>query len=131
VNRDHSVPYATARALLDGDVRVNDFDEARFKDPRARALMRKLRLRADPSLSSANLGANLEVILLNGTVLKASVPIPPGSMLNPAGDAELTAKFIALSEGVLGGERTERAIEIILAVDTVSDLRDLVNALCP
>jgi 2-methylcitrate dehydratase len=128
---DHSVPYATARALLNGEVRVSDFDEARFKDPRALALMRKLKLRSDPSLSSANLGANLEVVLRNGSVLKASVPIPPGSMLNPARDSELTAKFVTLSEAILGRERTEKAIEIVLAVDMASDLRAIVNALCP
>jgi hypothetical protein len=62
-------------------------------------------LRSDPSLSSANLGANLEVVLRNGSVLNASVPIPPGSMLNPAGDSELTTKFVALSEAVLGNVR--------------------------
>jgi len=128
---DHSVPYATARALLDGEVRVSDFDEARFKDPRALALMRKLMLRSDPSLSSADLGANLEVLLRNGSVLNASVPIPPGSMSNPAGDWELTTKFVALSEAVLGRERTERAVEIVLTVDMAPDLGGLVNALCP
>jgi 2-methylcitrate dehydratase len=132
---DHSVPYATARALLDGEVRVSDFDEARFKDPRALALMRKLKLRFDPSLFGANLGSNLgsnlEVVLRNGSVLKASVPIPPGSMWNPASDAELTTKFVGLSEAILGRERAEWAIDILLAVDTASDLRAVVNALCP
>ena len=52
-------------------------------------------------------------------------------MLNPAGDSELTTKFVALSEAVLGRERTERAIEIVLAVDMAPDLGALVNALCP
>ena len=66
----------------------------------------------------------------NGSVLNASVPIPPGSMLNPAGDSELTTKFVALSEAILGKERTERAIELVLAVETAPDLRALVNALC-
>ena len=32
---DHSIPYLVARALLDGDVRVTDFEPARFKDPTA------------------------------------------------------------------------------------------------
>jgi len=128
---DHSVPYAVARALLDGEVDVDDFEEIRFTDPRALALMRKLKLRSDASLSSANLGANLEVVLQNGTILNANVPIPPGSMSNPASDSELTTKFVALSESVLGQERTRRTVEIILAVETVSDLTALVNALSP
>jgi 2-methylcitrate dehydratase PrpD len=120
-----------ARALLDGDVKVTDFEEKRFKDPRALALKRKLAIRPEASLSNENLGANLEVRLQNGTVLAANMPIPPGNMLNPAGDADLTRKFLALSEGVLGRERAQRAIEVILAVDTMSDLGNLLNALSP
>jgi 2-methylcitrate dehydratase len=127
---DHSVPYIVARALLDGEVRANDFEERRFKEPRALALMRKLTLRHDASLSSENIGANLEVALQNGPVLTASVPIPPGNMLNPAGDPELTRKFLTLAEEVLG-KRAQRAIDLILAVDTMTDLKDLVIALSP
>jgi 2-methylcitrate dehydratase len=128
---DHSIPYLVARALLDSDVRVTDFEQARFKDPRALALKKKLTVRPEASLSNENLGANLEVTLLNGAVLTASVPIPPGNMLNPAGDAELTRKFLALSEAVLGSARAQRAIEVILAVDTMPDLGNLLSALSP
>jgi 2-methylcitrate dehydratase len=127
---DHSVPYIVARALLDGDVRANDFDEKRFKDPLALALKRKVTLRQDASLSNDNIGANVEVALLNGTVLRADVPIPPGNMLNPAGDPELTRKFLTLAEEVLG-KRAQRAIDLILAVDTQSSLGELVAALSP
>ena len=126
---DHSIPYTVARALLDGDVKVNDFEEKRFKEPRALALMRKLAVRPERSLSNENLGANLEVRLQNGTVLMANVPIPPGNMLNPADDADLTRKFLALSESVLGKARAQRAIEVILGVETMSNLGTLLNAL--
>jgi 2-methylcitrate dehydratase len=128
---DHSVPYTVARALLDGNVRVNDFEEQRFKDPRALALVRKLALRSEASLPNENLGANIKVVPQDGTILMADVPIPPGNMLNPASDAELTRKFLALSEGVLGKERAQKAVELILAVDTMSDLETLLDALSP
>jgi 2-methylcitrate dehydratase len=128
---DHSIPYTVARALLDGDVSVTDFEEERFRDPRALAIKRKLSVRPEASLSNENLGANLEVRLQNGTVLTASVPIPPGNMLNPAGDGELTRKFLALSEAVLGRARAQRAIEVVLAVDTMPDLGNLLEALSP
>jgi 2-methylcitrate dehydratase len=128
---DHSIPYLVARTLLDGNVRVTDFEEARFRDPRALALKRKLAVRPDASLSNENLGANLEVALQNGTLLTASVPIPPGNMLNPASDADLATKFLALSETVLGRDRAQKAIEVILAVDTMPELGSLLNALSP
>jgi hypothetical protein len=52
-------------------------------------------------------------------------------MLNPASDADLTRKFLALSEGVLGKARAQKAIETILAVDAMPDLKNLLDALSP
>jgi 2-methylcitrate dehydratase len=128
---DHSIPYLVARALLDGDVRVTDFAEARFRDPRALALKRKLTLRSDAGLSNEDLGAKVEVRLVNGSRLTANFPIPPGNMLNPASDTDLTRKFLTLSEAVLGRDRAQKAIETILAVDTIPDLGSLLGALSP
>ena len=128
---DHSVAYLVVRALLDGDVRVTDFEEARFKEARMLALKKKLEFRREPSLPDENLGANVAVTLQNGTVVTANVPIPPGNMLNPASDAQLTRKFLALSEAALGHERAQRAIEAILAVDAMADLKPLLDALSP
>jgi 2-methylcitrate dehydratase len=128
---DHSVPYLVARALLDGTVKVTDFEAERFKDPRALALKRKLTVRPEAALADQNLGANMEVTLRNGTMLAANVPIPPGNMLNPASDADLTRKFLALSEGVLGRARAQKAVEVVLAVDTMDDLGNLLSALAP
>jgi len=71
------------------------------------------------------------VVSQDGTILTADVPLPPGNMLNPASDAELTRKFLALSEGVLGKERAQKAVELILAVDAMSDLETLLDALSP
>ena len=95
------------------------------------ALKRKLMVRPDTALTDENLGAAMEVTLRNRNVLSDRVPIPPGNMLNPASDADLTRKFLALAEGVLGRTRAERAIEVVLAVDTMDDLGSLLSALSP
>jgi 2-methylcitrate dehydratase len=128
---DHSVPYTVARALLDGEVVVNDFQEKRFRDPRALALIKRITLRSDPSLSNANIGANVQAVSRAGSVYNASVPIPPGSMLNPPDDASLARKFLALSESVLGRARAGQAIETILSLDTMPSLEHLLDALAP
>lgn len=125
---DHSVPYLVARALLDGAVGVKDFDETRFKDPRATALMKRIALRSEPSLSNPDFGANIEAVSRSGAVLKAAMPVPPGSMKNPPGDARLSAKFLALAEPVLGRARAEVAIETILSADTMPNLAPLLAA---
>ena len=128
---DHSVPYAVARALLDGEVNVDDFDEKRFKEPRAVDLIKKVSLRPDPALSSPDQeapGAKIEVLLRNGTVRKAEVPNPPGSIQNPAGEESLVKKFLALSENILGKDRAHRATEVILSAEKLSGLGELLDA---
>ena len=128
---DHSVPYMVARALLDGEIDVSDFQEKRFRDPRALSLIKRITLRSDPSLSNANIGANVQAMSRAGKIYNASVPIPPGSMLNPADDTSLVKKFLTLSENVLGRARAQQAVEMTLAVDRMPSLENFLTALTP
>jgi 2-methylcitrate dehydratase len=128
---DHSVRYLVARALLSGNVTVEDFEPVRFKDPRTAILTRKIVLRSEPSLPNDALGSNIEVRLMSGRVVAANVPIPPGDMRNPADDASLSKKFFALSEKLLGLERARRAADTLRAIDTLADLGDLISAVSP
>ena len=63
---DHSAPYLVARAFLDGDVRIADFEESRYRDPKAVAFIDKIKLVMDPALTTSGgdvLGCRLEVAL--------------------------------------------------------------------
>jgi 2-methylcitrate dehydratase len=126
---DHSVPYTVARALLDGEVVVNDFEEERFRDPRALALVKKITLRSDPTLPNEDLGARVQAMSQGGQVYEASIPVPPGSTANPADEQSLVKKFVTLSEGVLGQGRSQQAIEAILSVETMPGLENMVSAI--
>lgn len=128
---DHSVPYTVARALLDGEIVVNDFQEKRFREPRALALIKRITLRSDPSLSNANIGANVQAVSRAGKAYNSSVPIPPGSMLNPADDASLIRKFLTLSEDVLGRARAQQTIEMAFSIDKAPSLENFLTALTP
>ena len=129
---DHSVPYVVSRALLDGDVVVDDFEEHRFRERRAVDLLKKVTLREEPALTSGDgeaEGAYIEVKLRSGAVLRAEVPHPPGSVQNPASDAALVKKFMSLAEKPLGKGRAEAAAEALLFVDQISDLGPLLGIL--
>jgi 2-methylcitrate dehydratase len=39
---DHSMPYILARALMDGEIYLDSFTEAKYRDPRCLELMRKI-----------------------------------------------------------------------------------------
>ena len=110
---------------------MDDFEERRFKEPRAVALVKKVALRSDPSLSGPGqeaYGVKIEVQLRNGSILRAELPDPPGSMQNPADEGILGKKFLALSENVLGRVRAQKATDVILSIDRTSNLKDLLSA---
>src|SRR5438094_3759960 len=49
---DHSLPYCTAAALMDGDVTLATFDEARFTDPALVAFTAKVKVHLDDALTA-------------------------------------------------------------------------------
>lgn len=130
---DHNVPYCVARALLDGELRRDHFEEVAFKDPRAIEVMNKIALRRDPKLRTflpEIVGANMEVRLRGGRVLKEEVPYPPGHSRNPLSEGEIVKKFLSLATGVLNKDRANRAAEVVLGVEKLSNLETLSDALC-
>ena len=125
---DHSVAHVISRALIDGQVKVEDFEPRRFREPRVMELIRKVKLHSDPSLSRPGqeiYGVKIEVRLRDGSVLAAELAAPPGSLENPADDALLGRKFTALAENVIGKARAEKAIDTALSVDRLANLNEL------
>ena len=130
---DHSVAYCVARALLDGEIRLDHFEEEAFRDPRALELVKKVSFRRGRSLMALYpevMGAILEVKLRDGKTLRAEFLYPPGHTRNPLSDDGLMRKFLALAEGVLGKGRSEKVAEVILRVEELPNLGVLPDALC-
>lgn len=127
---DHSAPYCVARALLDGEVRIEHFDEKSFSDPRAVALFNKVSLARTDALPD-KASVRLEVQLHDGGALCEEVLYPPGHTDNPVGESEIVEKFRALSETVLGAEDTKKISDIVLKMEKTPSLTELLNTLCP
>ncbi len=109
---DHSLPYCTAVALLDGQVSAAQFTPERLIDPLLNDLISRTTVIEDPALSArypAAVPNRLTVTLGDGAVLVREQSHPPGHAGNPLTEAQLAAKFHALVDPVLG---RERAIEI-------------------
>ena len=130
---DHNVPYCVVRALLDGEVRWDHFEEQGFNDPRAIELMKRVGLRRDPKLRAflpEIVGANVKAKLRGGKTLFAEVPYPPGHCRNPLSDKELVKKFLTLASGAMDEDQANRAVDMILNVERLSNLAPLADALC-
>jgi 2-methylcitrate dehydratase len=107
---DHSLPYCTAVALVDGNVSAEQFTEARLADPALLDLVSRTTVVEDPVLTLGypnGIPNRVTVTLDDGSTLVSEVAFPPGHDKNPLTDAQLAVKFHGLIDPVLGQERGE------------------------
>ncbi len=127
---DHSLPYCTAVALVDGAVTDAQFAESRFTDPALLALVAKVKLHRDPALSARyprGIPNRLTVTLADGRRLVREVEFPRGHARNPMTDAEVEKKFRALVEPRYGKDRADRALARCWALEQVKEAGELVR----
>ena len=111
---DHSLPYCTAVALLDGMVSAAQFSPARLADPRLLDLVARTVVVEDPALTAgypAGIPNRVTVTLDDGSTLVEEVAFPPGHDKNPLTDAGLAAKFHGLVDPALGHDRARAIID--------------------
>src|SRR5262249_1711040 len=111
---DHSLPYCTAVALVDGDVTERQFEPSRFTDPPPLALVAKIQVhRGAAPLSGRPPGGTpnrLTVTLDDGRQLIKEVEFPRGHARNPMTDAEVEHKFRTLVEPRYGKARADQIL---------------------
>ena len=105
---DHSLPYCTAVALVDGEVSARQFTPERLADPALLDLVARTKVVEDADLSAeypAGIPNRITVTLDDGTILVESNSFPPGHDKNPMTDAQLREKFDGLAIPALGADR--------------------------
>ena len=97
---DHSMPYILSRALLDGEIYLDSFTEAKFRDPAALALMQKISILQGVGFSG-NAPARTVITKKNGEKKEFNSSggrrrAPEGELLSkPTPDHRLTMEEIA------------------------------------
>ena len=103
---DHSLPYCTAVALVDGAITADQFTDGRLSDPALLDLVSRTSVVEDPKLTAGypnGIPNRVTVTLDDGSTLVSEVAFPPGHDKNPLTDAQLAVKF----HGLIGHERGE------------------------
>ena len=117
---DHSLPYCTAVALLDGVVAAEQFHDDRLRDPALLDLVARTTVVEDPILTAdypAGIPNRVTVKLKDGRSYTEEVAYPPGHDKNPLSDGDLAAKFHGLADPVLGAERANAVIARLARLD--------------
>lgn len=110
---DHSLPYCTAVALMDGEVTDAQFEHDRFTDPKLLDLVGRVHIHRDAGLSARypqGIPNRLTVTLTDGRKLVREVEFPRGHARNPMTDAEVEHKFRTMVEPRYGKAQADRIL---------------------
>ncbi len=125
---DHSLPYAIAVALLDGDVTGNSFEEERIADPALYDLMQKISVERNSEMGALYPRATpneLRVELKSGKALRARIDFARGHPKNPMTDGDVESKFRTLAAPLLPNTRIEQILSSLWKLEDFSDLGSL------
>ena len=129
---DHSLPYITAIALIDGEVTDRQFQPARFMDPKIWKFLENVTVQRNDELSSlyAKAVANIvHVTLKDGRTLTKRVDYPLGNAFNPLSDKQLEGKFNALVVPALGEAGAKKIVDLVWKLDEAKNVDELMSAL--
>jgi 2-methylcitrate dehydratase len=128
---DHSLPYITARAMLDGDIHNGSYTAEKLAEPRVLALMRKTTVKEDPSFAKPKGNApstRLTVTLADGKQIVREVNELPGFPGQPMSRADIERKFRG-NAARWPKERTDAVLQTLWALEKVEDVPALLGQL--
>jgi len=128
---DHSLPYITAVALIDGEVTEKQFQPERFKDPKIWKFLENVKVERNAELSAMYPDAVANIVhveLADGRRLTKRVDYPMGHAKNPLKDTEVERKFFALVKPELGETRAKKIVDLVWKLDEATNVDELMRA---
>jgi 2-methylcitrate dehydratase len=127
---DHSLPYCTAVALLDGEVTLKQFDPERFTAPDILGLLAKVKVHLEDALTPRyprGIPNRITVRLKDGRQLVKEVEFPRGHNLNPMTDAEVEHKFRTLVEPRYGKAMADQVLAACWKLEELKSVTELLR----
>jgi 2-methylcitrate dehydratase len=129
---DHSLPYITAVALVDGEVTMASFSDERIADQKLIDFVQKVKVERHHEISMMYPEAVSNMITLtlrDGRQVTRRVDYPKGNAKNKMTDAEVSAKFHALSDPLIGQANAEKVEQWVAHLDSAKTVNDLLPLL--
>jgi 2-methylcitrate dehydratase PrpD len=119
-----NLPFCVATALQYGHVNVGDFHAGRLQDPDLLQIMDRVRVVADPALTSAypaKWPARAQIHTRDGRCLEGANDHPKGDPENPLDEAEVIEKFRGLTDGLISPAAADRILGRVLRLEEAAD----------
>ncbi len=123
-----SIPYTAAVALVEGAVGVEHFTRRYLESPRIRAVMRKVEVVVDESISAAfpeKWSCRVDLIGEDGARESQRIESARGDPLDPMSPGEVRRKFHALTGGILDPDAGERICDCVERLEREPDVAPL------
>ena len=127
---DHSLPYCTVVALVDGEVGLDQFAPERFSDERLLDIVARTEVKADAGLNARyprGIPNLITVTTKDGRRHVREVEFPRGHAGNPMTDAEVEAKFRALAAGKLSERKQDQVLAALWKLEELTDVGALIG----
>jgi 2-methylcitrate dehydratase len=131
---DHSLPFAVAIALVEGDVMPAQYGRRQWLAPDVLALMDRIECRADDAFDRRYREAGehpvrVEIRTRDGRQLVHELANPRGHPDNPTSVADIETKFRRLTAGIVTVDRQDAVVELVAALDGAASIAPLVAAI--
>ncbi len=127
---DHSLPYITAVALIDGQITDKQFEPSRFTEPGIVKFLENVKVTRNDELSAlyAEAVANIvHIELKDGRTLTKRVDYPLGNAKNRLQDSQLEGKVMALVAPALGEAGVKKIFGHAWKLDEASGVKELLH----
>jgi len=120
-----SLPYAIARALVDGKVSLEHFEHAAWTDPAIRAVMTRIQTEAHDD-DANDYGAEVSIELDSGETMAKSIAVPLGhGPRSPLSESMLRAKFMDCAKRTLTDPAAGELFTLLQSLETLDSIRTL------
>lgn len=128
-----NMQYVVAVTALEGEAFIDQFTEAKIKDPKIIEFSRKVEVIADPSLDK--LGPDFrhtviaEIKTKDGRTLSQRTETARGSEKRPMSTDEIVRKYRTLAGKTLSAGRVQQIMDTVLELELLTDIRLLADLL--
>jgi 2-methylcitrate dehydratase len=127
---DHCLPYGLAAALVDGNVTLGSFKNARFLMADVHRLMVRMKIEFDVAYDEVTPGTRccrLEVITKSGEVVAVEYKQTPEDILKGPSKQQVEEKFRTLSASAIGKDQQAASLERIWTLETLDNVKALLD----
>ena len=120
-----SVQYVMARALLDGQLKLEHFEGDAFTDPKVKDILKRVESTAH-DLADDRFSATVTITTKDGQTIEQYIPRARGRGPSVAlAPEDVQTKFINCASRVLPGDQAEQLLAAGEALETLGDIRNI------